>query len=169
MSHVLSYRDIPPEIKKIARDTIGSGVLRATLGYPYTYNLVMRIIEGELVGFALYHVESEGRKNVGVIDHVCVDPEFQGQGHGTLLLYSAVRKLSLESVVELEMPVRVKEKTRYKSVLPAKVMKLLEGMGFVLRSCDRDYYVGVSKKYGYQCSTCQQKPDSCSRALFVLE
>lgn len=125
----VTYVGLPVEVKRIANASLGYGVLQSLFSYDNTYNLLLKISNGETVGFALYHELTQDGKWVGVIDCVCVAPEFRGMGFGSALTFAVLRKLrDCERVeVMLIMPgddSDIDEKSAFGSI------DFLESLGF---------------------------------------
>src|SRR4051794_33448457 len=56
------------------------------LATPRAHGVCMRASNGDLLGFALGHLERSGPEDRFVLKEMCVRPAHQRQGHGTVLL-----------------------------------------------------------------------------------
>lgn len=110
-----SYDDVPRDVKRIADEVMGKNALEslwntiiddAPSGRP-SFNLLIRVANGHPVGFALFHYEMVNTKNfqyvIGIIDAVCVRPEYAGKGYGAILTFNVLRRMSLHGVNRIEI------------------------------------------------------------------
>lgn len=171
----LTYSSLPQEIKSIANNSLGIGVLKSLFDYSKTYHLMIKISDGAFVGFVLYHFEKRkmGRKNytTGIIDAVCVGLEYRKEGFGTLLTHSVLRKLSAKGVDRVEITLRSPSDYDAETMPNVPLMgspDLLKAMGFrIIESIPGKYYQ-ASQKYGYECIICRHKPCTCRGVLFAI-
>lgn len=175
MSSKLTYAVLPVEIKKIANDSLGLGVLKSLFSYGKTYNLMIKISDGVFIGFALYHYEHTkvGGEDLvtGVIDCVCVATPYRKEGFGTLLTFGVLRKMSAYGAdrVELMMKVPPREDRDYEPGVPIIGSgELLSALGFKPIKKYHSYWAARSEKYGYDCHFCGNKPDSCDGVLYAI-
>lgn len=179
MSHTLTYSTLPNEIKTIANRAVGRGVLKSLFNHKYVYHMMIKISGEDFVGFALYHFErhhtspSGSDEYVGVIDCVCIDPDLQKSGYGTLLTFSVIRKLSVCGAVQVDMRVKVPQSsssgTRRRKSVQQRVDEFMESMGFTFTETCDNYYGKVSLKYRYDCILCHALPDACSGMLYNID
>lgn len=171
----LSYSDLPLEVKRIANECLGIGVLRSLFSYDYTYHLILKISDGVLAGFALYHFEEPGRLNVdriGVLDCVCVSTPYRQNGFGTFLTYNALKKMSAQGVCRIEAMLKV-PRSEDEDALPGVPLlgssNLLSALGFrAIKEFD-NYYAKRSVRYDYECAFCGNKPDTCTAVLYTIQ
>ena len=172
----LTYRDIPSEVKQIANASLGVGVLRTLLLGKHTYQLILKVVDGILVGFSLYHIETRGtgskKTEVGVFDCVCVSPAYRKEGFGTLLTLTTLRKMSAFGVdrIELKLKSPLTEATADTPGVPILGNgSVLEDLGFTRGRVKENAYRSSSRLYSYSCALCGQSPDSCASILYVVQ
>ena len=175
-SPALSYSSLPVEIKKLAKSSLGSGVLRSLFRYRYTYHIMVKAIENDIVSMVLYHYESEVRKGkkivIGIIDCVCVDPRYRSQGFGTLITFATLRKMSASGAVEVETFMKLPAKDdgpKNRKPYSARLDDFMRSLGFELRGYNDNYYMKSSLKYRYSCVICKTLPDECRSAHYVID
>lgn len=176
MNSKLTYSSLPIEIKKIANESMGIGVLRSLFSYNHTYHLIIKISDGIFVGFALYHFQKIKTKSnreytVGVIDTVCVSTAYRKEGFGTLLTFGTLRKMSAYGVdrVELVLKTPGTDDTDGEPGVPlVGDEQLLFALGFKKVKVYEDHYLNKSKKYGYDCLLCGNRPDTCKGVLYSI-
>lgn len=176
MTTRLTYASVPKEIKKIANDSLGIGVLKSLFSHSNTYSLMVKINDGVFIGFALYHFKKyKGAKGeeivVGVIDCVCVAEPFRKEGFGTLLTFGVLRKLSAHGVDMIELMLKtpsLKDRDGEPGVPLIGSETLLANLGFRRVQVFDDKFLNVSEKYGYDCAFCSNRPDTCKGILYVI-
>lgn len=176
MSSKLSYSSIPNEIKQIANNALGLGVLKSLFSYSNTYHLMLKVSDGVFIGFALYHFENTRMKNgenyvTGVIDCVVVDTPYRKEGFGTLLTFGVLRKMSAYGADRVEIMLKtpgLDDRDGEPGVPLIGSEKVLEFLGFRKIKVYENHYVDNSKKYGYDCNFCGSKPDSCLGVLYAI-
>lgn len=177
MAQKLTYAALPIEIKKIANNSLGLGVLKSLFSYAHTYHLILKIHQGEFIGFALYHFResqlSSGDKFVtGVIDAICVDLPYRKEGFGTLLTLGVLRKMSSYGVDRVEMILktpRVDDIDGEPGVPIIGNEEFLKSLGFRRIKVYEDFYRKKSMKYGYDCILCGARPDRCKGVLYAID
>lgn len=176
MGGKLTYASVPSEVKKIANESLGFGFFRAIFDTNETFHLMLKVSEGEFVGFALYHFRNETKNGesfvVGVIDCICVSTKFRGQGFGTLLTFGVLRKMSVYGADRIEMFLKTPQWDDRDGEPGIPFMgseKLLLHMGFKKSKIFKKYYYTSSRKFGYDCSFCGNKPDTCTAVLYTIE
>lgn len=157
MVEYLTFEDLPNEVKQIADECLGTGVLRSKFVHQYIYQLVLKVSDGELVGFALYHLED----TKGVIDCVCVLPEHQGLGFGKALMFTVLRKLAKATSVELMLKV-----PKELATIGVGSSEALQKWGFKPIKTFDNYYANKSTMHKYLCAFCNEFPDTCTGILF---
>lgn len=172
----LTYSSLPKEVKDIANNSLGTGVLRSMFDYSATYHLMMKVSDGAFIGFVLYHFERRkiGSKSyvTGVIDTVCVDRAYRKEGFGTLLTYGSLRKMSASGNVD-RVEIMLKSPGHYDADTMPNVPvlgseELLTAMGFRKIETIENYYYRQSQKYGYDCIVCHERPCTCKGLLFAI-
>lgn len=172
----LSYSSLPQEIKHIANNSLGAGVLKSLFDQSKTYHLMIKISDGAFIGFVLYHFERRkmGRRTytTGVIDTVCVDLEYRKEGFGTLLTFGVLRKMSAQGSVD-RVEITLKAPSTYDAETMPRVPilgspDLLKALGFRMVDVIPDFAYHRSKKYGYECIVCEDKPCTCKGILFAI-
>lgn len=175
MSGKLTYASLPIEIKKIANDSMGLGFLKTLFSYSQTYHLMIKISDGAFIGFSLYHFENTKTANgthvTGVIDCVCVAAPYRKEGFGTLLTFGTLRKMSAYGADRVELLLKTPSMDNRDGEPGVPLIgseELLRTLGFRLVKVYNDHYVQKSKKYGYDCAFCGNKPDSCKAVLYAI-
>lgn len=176
MSKKLSYASIPNEIKQIANESLGLGVLKSMFSYSHTYHLMIKISDGIFIGFALYHFETSKLANgtryvTGIIDCVCVAPTYRQGGFGTLLTYGVLRKMAAFGVdrIEIILKAPTPADSDGEPGMPYRGSEsLLTALGFRKVRTIEEHYVAKSNRYGYSCKFCGTKPDSCTGVLYSI-
>lgn len=173
---LLSYATLPRNIKVIAKDSLGLGVLKSLFSYGNTYHLMIKISDGIFIGFSLYHFEvskdEQGREfRTGVIDCVCVAAPYRGAGFGTLLTFGTIRKMAALGADRVELLLktpRMDDRDGEPGVPTIGSESLLQDMGFRQVKVYDDYFLNISRKYGYDCAFCGNKPDTCKAVLYAI-
>lgn len=176
MNAKLTYASLPMEIKRIANESLGLGVLKSMFSYSHTYHLMIKISDGVFIGFALYHFQNTKLKNgktyvTGVIDCVCVATPYRKEGFGTLLTFGTLRKMSAYGADRVELMLKtpsVDDRDGTPGVPLIGSEDLLFCLGFrKIRAYD-DLYNQRSRKYGYDCRFCGNRPDTCKAVLYAI-
>lgn len=175
MSSKLTYASLPIEIKKIANESLGLGVLKSLFSYSHTYYLMIKISDGAFIGFALYHFQNTtvaGKTLVtGSIDAVVVAPAYRKEGFGTLLTFGVLRKMSAHGADRVEIMLKMPGTIDSDSTPGVPLIgneDVLSALGFTLVKEYEGHYVEKSKKYSYDCKFCADRPDSCIGLLYSI-
>lgn len=175
MSGKLTYASLPSEIKKIANESMGLGFLKTLFSYSQTYHLMIKISDGAFIGFSLYHYEEiqegEDTRVTGVIDCVCVAAPYRKEGFGTLLTFGTLRKMSAYGAHRVELMLKTPAMDNRDGEPGVPLIgseELLKSLGFGLVKVYSDHYAQKSKKFGYDCAFCGNKPDSCKGVLYSI-
>lgn len=176
MSSKLTYTSIPNEIKKIANESLGLGVLKSMFSYSNTYHLMIKISDGEFIGFSLYHFQNTKMDNgksyvTGVIDCVCVATPYRKEGFGTLLTFGTLRKMSAYGADRVEMLLKTPggdDRDGEPGVPLIGSEHLLYSMGFRKIKVYDNYFREKSIKYTYDCKFCGNRPDTCKAILYSI-
>lgn len=176
MGSKLTYSSLPPEIKKIANDSMGMGVLKSVFSYQHTYHLMIKISDGIFIGFAVYHFQKTRVRGktflTGVIDCVCVDVPYRKNGFGTLLTFGVLRKMSAHGADRVEIVLKrpdSSDKDGHPGFPAIGNEDLLRCLGFRHISNFEGYYEVKSRRYGYDCVLCGDRPDSCTGVLYAID
>lgn len=177
MAPKITYSSLPSEIKNIANASLGLGVLKSLFTYSNTYHLMIKISDGAFIGFALYHFEKrrydDGEALVkGVIDCVCVAPAYRKDGFGTLLTFGVLRKMSAYGADRVEIMLKSPASPGddgEPGVPLSGSPDMLRSLGFSIVETFENYYERGSRKYGYDCILCGNRPDSCHGILFAID
>lgn len=177
MTSQLTYQSLPREIKRIANDSLGNGVLRSLFSYANTYHLIIKISDGVFIGFALYHFHTERMDDgtvytVGVIDAVCVDTAYRKSGFGTLLTFGVLRKMSAYGVDRVELMLktpRLDDRDGEAGVPLIGSEKLLAYLGFRRVEVFEERFLEPSVRYSYDCLFCGNRPDTCRAVLYAID
>lgn len=173
MSSKLTYASLPIEIKRIANESLGLGVLKSLFSYSHNYYLMIKISDGAFIGFALYHFQNTtlGSKTLvtGAIDAVVVAPSYRKEGFGTLLTFGVLRKMSAHGADRVEIMLKVPSDTDSAPGVPLIGSEdVLSALGFSLIKDYEGYYADKSLKYSYDCKFCDDKPDTCVGLLYAI-
>lgn len=173
MSSKLTYASLPVEIKKIANESLGLGVLKSLFSYSHTYYLMIKISDGAFIGFALYHFQNTtlGSNTLvtGVIDAVVVAPSYRKEGFGTLLTFGVLRKMSAHGADRVEIMLKVPNDIDSAPGVPLIGSEdVLTSLGFNLVGDYEGHYIEKSRKYSYDCKFCGDKPDTCVGLLYAI-
>lgn len=176
MSARLTYASLNQDIKQIAKEALGLGALRALFSYAHTYHLMIKISDGAFIGFSLYHFEETHLKGgqeyvTGVIDCICVAEPYRRDGFGTLLTFGTLKKMAAYGVDRVELMLktpRLEDRDGEPGIPLAGRGGLLQNLGFKEVRVYPDYYLEPSKKYGFECSFCGNRPDTCSGVLYSI-
>lgn len=178
MTSKLSYASLPTEIKKIANESLGIGVLKSLFSYSHTYHLMIKISDGAFIGFALYHFQNTKMNNgknyvTGVIDCVCVAAPYRKAGFGTLLTFGTLRKMSAYGADRVEILLKTpglsdSDKDGDPGLPLIGSEELLFCLGFKKVKVYDNYFEQKSKKYGYDCKFCGDRPDTCKGVLYSI-
>lgn len=172
----LTYESLPDEVKKIANDSLGPGVLKSLISYNKTYHLMIKISDGAFIGFSLYYFENTRLKNgknytTGKIEAICVSPAYRREGFGTLLTYSTLRKMAAYGADRVEIMLK-KPNVFDKDIRPGTPLigssDLLEQLGFRRVKIFENYYTDISNRYKYECILCNSQPDACKGVLYAI-
>lgn len=175
MSSKLTYASLPIELKKIANESLGLGVLKSLFSYNRTYFLMIKVSDGIFIGFALYHFENStvGDRTLvtGVMDAVVVAPAYRKEGFGTLLTFGVLRKMSAHGADRVEIMLKVPSSVDPDSTPGVPLIgseEVLAALGFSLVREYHGYYTNKSAKYSYDCRFCGDRPDSCVGLLYAI-
>lgn len=177
MSSKLTYSSLPIEIKRIANGALGLGFLRSLFSYSSTYHLMIKISDGAFIGFGLYHFEetirSDGTKTVkGIIDCVVVDTPYRRSGFGSVITFGILRKMSAYNADRVEIVMKSPSAIDIDGQpgVPAiGSTQLLELLNFKHVKTIHDYYKKSSVQFGYDCTFCGNRPDTCKGLLFAID
>lgn len=176
MGSKLTYASLPNEIKRIANESLGLGVLRSMFSYNDTYHLIIKISDGIFIGFALYHFQKMKMKDgsiltTGVIDCVCVATAYRKEGFGTLLTFSVLRKMSAYGANRVEITMKsppIEDRDGEPGVPLVGSEELLLCLGFRRVKIFDNQFINISQKYGYDCLFCGNRPDTCRAVLYAI-
>lgn len=176
MSSKLTYASLPLEIKHIANYALGLGVLKSLFSYSHTYHLMIKISDGIFIGFALYHFQNTRLNNgktyvTGVIDAVCVSAPHRKEGFGTLLTFGVLRKMSAYGVDRVELMLKtpgIDDRDGEPGTPLIGSEDLLFCLGFRKVKIYENHYAHKSRKYGYDCKFCGNRPDTCKAVLYAI-
>lgn len=176
MSSKLTYTSLPIEIKKIANESLGLGILKSLFSTAHTYHLMIKISDGAFIGFVLYHFKTTRLKDgtnyvTGVIDCVCVSTPYRREGFGTLLTFGALRKMSAYGVDRVELMLKTPgtdDRDGEPGVPLIGNEELLFMLGFRKINIYENHYTETSKRYGFDCLFCGDRPDTCKAVLYAI-
>lgn len=173
---MLTYASMPQETKRIANSNLGRGVLRSVFRGTHEYHLMLKVEDGSVIGFAVYHFEEyrvTGQDKVlGVLDCVVVDEHNRRLGHGSEMTFAIFKKMAAYGVDRVETMLKEPgflDRDGEPGVPMASPGSILELLGFKQVKTFHDYYKSDSEKYGYECKFCGNLPDSCKAVLYAKE
>lgn len=175
----LTYDLIPKDVKNIADKSIGQGVLEAiwrTRGNNDSpFNLMWKIVDGESVGFALYHFESVQNGSfiyrVGIIDMLCVLPEYRNRSYGAIITFHVLKAMSTVGINRVEIIMRepeTKEYDDYPNMPSIGSERFLYDLGFKKVAYFPNFWRQQSERYAYVCNICNATPDRCTGILMAM-
>lgn len=173
----LTYATLPVEIKRIANESLGLGFLKSLFSYSNTYHLMIKISDGAFIGFSLYHFESQSTTEnespvTGVIDCVCVAAPYRKEGFGTLLTFGTMRKMSAYGANRVELTLKTPSMDNRDGEPGVPLIgseELLTHLGFRFVKVEHDAYLSKSKKFGYDCAFCGNRPDTCLGVHYAID
>lgn len=173
---MLSYASMPLETKKLANANLGRGVLKSVFSGSHEYHLMLKIEEGKLIGFAVYHFEErtilEASQLIGILDCIVIDAPSRKSGYGSNMTFAILRKMSGYGVNRVEILSKDPgyfNRDGEPGVPLASPDSILELLGFKKIRVFHDYYENQSTKYGYQCKFCGNSVDSCKAILYARD
>lgn len=173
---MLTYASMPQETKRIANANLGRGVLRSIFTGNHEYHLMLKLEDGEIIGFAVYHFEernSGGRDRVlGVLDCVLVDEHHRRMGHGSGMTFAVFKKMSAYGVDRVETLIKQPgylDRDGEPGVPLAGPTSLLNLLGFKEVKTFHGYYRAQSERLSYDCKFCGNLPDTCKAVLYAKE
>lgn len=176
---LLTYALIPDDIKQIAENSLGRGVLealwRSRNSADTPLNLMWKIVDGRSVGFALYHFELIERNSfkyrVGVIDLVCVDGAYRHHSYGAMITYYVIQAMAKVGVNRIELLMRAPSAQPYDDYPSMPIIgseRFLYNLGFKKIAYLPNFWKTRSQRYKYACNMCKSQPDSCLGILMAL-
>ena len=178
----LTFDRVPRDVKRIADESMGRGALKSiwasvvestTDSRPKFY-LILRVVDGVPVGFALFHYAVISTRQfdytIGVIDAVCVSSPYRGSGYGSMLTFNVLRRMSLHGVNRIEIV--LKSAGMDDDGLPAEPIlgseRFLYDLGFKKIAYIPEYWREDSISSSYDCLICHRRPDACTGVLFAV-
>lgn len=178
----LTYDRVPEDVKRIADESIGRGALKSiwnsvvesTPGKNPKFYLILRLVEGEPVGFALFHYAivrtSAFDYVVGIIDTVCVSSPYRGSGYGAMLTHNVLRRMTRHGVNRVE--IMLKAARDLMEDVPGLPMmgseRFLFDLGFKKIAYLDEYWCEDSIDWPYECPVCRSRPDTCTGVLMAV-
>lgn len=173
---MLSYFNLPADVKRLASASLGRGVLKSVFKGGCEYHLVLKINNGELIGFAIYHFEERvisGKASlVGVIDAVIIAVAYRRSGHGGNLTHSVLRKMAGYGVDRIEVLIKepgYSDRDYELGVPLASPDVMFLPLGFKRVKVMRDFYKADSVRHRYDCKFCGNSPDTCQSVLYARD
>jgi hypothetical protein len=178
----LTYDLVPSDVKRIADESLGKGVLKtiwnsvteSTPNKRPKFYMILRVVNGEPVGFALFHYAILKTKRfsytIGILDAVCVDPIYRGCGYGAMLTFNVLRRMSLHGINRVEL--MLKARNVDDDNLPVGPImgseRFLFDLGFKKIAYINDFWREDSLMWGYDCAACHKIPDECVGILLAI-
>lgn len=178
----LTYDKVPVDVKRIADESMGKGALKSlwnsivenTPGRNPKFYLILRVVDGEPVGFALFHYAIVSTRRfdytIGVIDAVCVSTPYRGSGYGSMLTFNVLRRMSLHGVNRVELMLKAKKSDgdELPTLTTVGSERFLFDLGLKKIAYIEDYWREDSLTWGYDCVVCHERPDSCTGVLMAV-
>lgn len=178
----LTFDRVPTDVKRIADESLGKGALRSmwmsivesTPGGKPTFYMILRLVEGQPVGFALFHYASlstqKFKYTIGVIDAVCVSAPYRSSGYGAMLTFNVLRRMSVHGINRVELALKAGSKDN--DELPGEPIlgseRFLFDLGFRRIAYIDNYWREDSIEYPYDCPICHSKPDKCMGIVMAV-
>ena len=178
----LTFDQVPADGKRIADESMGKGALKSlwtsivesTPGGRPKFYLILRVVDGEPVGFALFHYASISTKRftytIGVIDTVCVSAPYRSYGYGAMLTFNVLRRMSIHGINRVELVLKAGSKDG--DDLPGEPIlgseRFLFDLGFRRIDYIDDYWREDSLECAYDCPICHSRPDRCVGVLMAI-
>lgn len=189
MGSTLTYAALPPDVRRVAAESLGSGVLRSWFTDLCAHHVLMEISDGCFVGFALYHFEQtrlspdadvvsdpQGVLAKGVVDCVCVAPPYRGGGFGRRLTFGALLKMSAVGVRRIETMLKVPhagadvDHDVSPGVPCSGSPQFWTNLGFRKVGDFPGVFADMSRSVvEYDCAMCHCTPDVCDGVLFAVD
>lgn len=173
---MLTYASMPQDTKRIASANLGRGVLRSVFSGGHEYHLMLKLEDGEIIGFAIYHFEeySAGGRDgmLGVLDCVVVDETQRRMGYGSEMTFAVFKKMSAYGVDRVEILIKEPgylDRDGEPGVPLASPSSILDLLGFKEVKTFHGYYRTPSERLGYECKFCGNMPDTCRAVLYAKE
>lgn len=173
---MLTYASMPQEAKRIANSNLGRGVLRSIFTGSHDYHLMLKLEDGEVIGFVIYHFEEHmsGSREIilGVLDCVLVDERHRRMGHGSSMTFAVMKKMSAYGIDRVEVLLKqpsYSDRDGEPGVPLASPGSILNLLGFREVKTFHGYYRTISEKLGYDCHFCGNSPDTCKAVLYARE
>lgn len=174
MRNKLTYATLPLEVKTLAAKNLGIGVLEALLSQDHEYFLIMQVSHGIFIGFAIYHFtekDNDGNWTNGIIDIVCIDFLYRGEGHGTALTFAVLKKMAANKIRRIEILLKmlsVQDRDSEIGISYAGSDKMLKNLGFKQVHTFHNYFEDLSETLNYECAFCGSIPDLCIAVLYAI-
>ena len=178
----LTYDKVPNDVKRIADESMGKGALKSlwnsvvesTLDKKTKFYMILRVVDGIPVGFALFHYAIVSTRKfdytIGVIDAVCVSTPYRGSGYGAMLTFNVLRRMSLHGINRVELMLKAR-KTDEDDIPGEPIMgseRFLFDLGFKKIAYVDDYWREDSLNWSYDCLVCHERPDECTGILMAI-
>jgi GNAT superfamily N-acetyltransferase len=178
----LTFDKVPSDVKRIADESMGRNALKSLWssvvdnspdGHPKFY-LLLRVVDGIPVGFALFHYAIISTRQfdytIGVIDAVCVSAPYRSSGYGAMLTFNVLRRMSLHGVNRIELVLKASGVDD--DELPAEPIlgseRFLYDLGFKKIAYLKEYWREDSLNCSYDCPICHDRPDRCTGMLLAI-
>lgn len=174
----LTFEMVPRDVLRIAAKSIGEGALESTWRSiedltddgAVVFYLLLRVVEGDPVGFALFHyerMESSGFSYViGIIDAVCTAPAYRGQGYGAMLTFNVLKRMSIHGVNRIELVLKSAPNADFSAPMGSE--RFLFDLGFKKVAYLHNHWAQDSMNHPYDCPVCHERPDSCVGVLMAI-
>lgn len=172
----INYSSLPKELKRIGHDALGRGVLQSVFNYRHSYELIVKLSDGEHAGFSLYHIEEYPMQNeetyrIGVIDALCVATQLRGIGFGSQITTTTLHEMSKRKINRAEITIKRPSEEDLDTMPGVPTLGndyFLRDLGFRKIKTFPKHYRDMSEKFGYDCGTCGNTPDNCDGVLYAI-
>jgi GNAT superfamily N-acetyltransferase len=179
----LTFDNVPYDVKKIADATIGENALESiwrsvessSPDGDVVFYLILRVVAGVPVGFALFHYEvmpsGKFTYTIGIVDAVCVDARYRGNGYGSMLTFNVLKRMSMHGVNRVELVMKINPDMDEDTIPTVPLLgseRFLYDLGFKKIAYLKNHWEIDSMEYNYDCPLCHHIPDTCTGVLMTI-
>jgi GNAT superfamily N-acetyltransferase len=179
----LTFANVPSDVKKIADESIGKNALESlwraveanSPNGDVVFYLILRVVSGVPVGFALFHYEvmtsDKFSYTIGIVDTVCVATRYRGNGYGSMLTFNVLKRMSMHGVNRVELVLKSPSEMDVDSIPSVPILgseRFLYDLGFKKIAYLKGHWEEDSMNYNYDCPLCHTIPDSCIGTLMAI-
>ena len=108
---------------------------------------------------------------VGIIDMLCVLPEYRNRSYGAIITFHVLKAMSAVGVNRIELLIRepaTKEYDDYPNMPTIGSERFLYDLGFKKVAYFPEFWKQQSQRYSYSCHICNSVPDECTGVLMAM-